>query len=67
MKTRTFSVAATQLHSFTGILEDNDLSNRIIGLDEEDNDDLRILFEVDYTPNDREAILELMDEIGEEF
>ncbi len=67
MKTRTFSVAAEQLHNFTGILEDNDLPNRIIGLDEEDNDDLKILFEVDYTSNDRDAILELMDEIGEEF
>ncbi len=66
MKTRTFSVAAGQLHNFTGILEDNDLSNRITGLDDE-SDEIRILFEVDYEPDDRDAILELMDEIDEEF
>ncbi len=64
MRTRTFSVAAGQLHNFTGILEDNELENRIVGLYEEDEES-EVLFEVDYEPGDSEVILYLIDEYGE--
>ena len=57
MSKQIFAVPDNQIVEFVGILEENDLHNTNIGVDEDDN----VLIEVVYSRDEREAILDLME------
>ena len=56
MKTRSFEVPADMMPEFAEILGEHELDNTIQGI----NDDNEILIDVDYDPDDRDAVMELM-------
>lgn len=57
MKTRTFEVPVDMMVEFAGIIEENDLDNTIKGTNEDDE----IIVEVNYEPDERLSVFELME------
>jgi uncharacterized protein with von Willebrand factor type A (vWA) domain len=56
MKTRSFEVPTDMMPEFAEILQENELNNTIQGI----NDENDIMIDVDYEPDERDAVMELM-------
>jgi hypothetical protein len=57
MKTREFEVSTDNIVEFAQILEEHEISNEIVGVNEEDE----IVISVSYERDDRNVIFELME------
>ena len=60
--TTKFNVGADNIMEFAEILGDNELTNEIIGT----TDDNKLVIEVEYSRNERDAVNELMDLVDSE-
>jgi len=61
MRKRDFNVSVDSVYEFSQILDDNNLSNQIIGTDDED-----VVIQVIYDTDEKQAIYELIELLDSE-